>query len=221
MRRLVLEFSLDELRKRNSKNLDVSRLQNVQRLEILQLLRQDRKEFAGIVRIKLENQESDIENYVRLVVGNPTTNVQILDREKDGAYIAFVKHRTTLPPFTSEIMKAGVYTISREIQEGKLKLTFLGSVGKLRRALENLRKLKMHFKVISLTDARFSSDSLLGALTEKQRKVLITAYKLGYYNLPRKIDSEQLAKRLNLKRSTLVVHRRKAELRIISKILTE
>jgi predicted DNA binding protein len=221
MRRLVLEFSLDELRKRNSKNPDVSRLQNVQRLEILQLLRQDQKEFAGIVRIKLENQESDIENYVRLVVGNPTTNVQILDREKDGAYIAFVKHRTTLPPFTSEFMKAGVYTVSREIQEGKLRLTFLGSAGKLRRALENLRKLKMRFKVISLTDARFSSDSLLGALTEKQRKVLITAYKLGYYNLPRRIDSEQLAKRLNLKRSTLVIHRRKAELRIISRILTE
>jgi predicted DNA binding protein len=221
MRRLVLEFSLDELRNRNSENQDVSRLQNVQRLEILQLLRQDQKEFAGLVRIKLENQESDIENYVRLAVGNPTTNVKILDREKGGAYIAFVKHRATLPPFTSEIMKAGVYTVSREIQEGKLRLTFLGSAGKLRRALENLRKSKMHFKVISLTDARFSSDSLLDALTEKQRKVLITAYKLGYYNLPRKIDSEQLAKRLNLKRSTLVVHRRKAELRIISKILTE
>jgi predicted DNA binding protein len=45
------------------------------------------------------------------------------------------------------------------------------------------------------------------------------AYKLDYYNLPRKIDSKQLARKLNLKRSTLVVHRRKAELRILTKIM--
>jgi predicted DNA binding protein len=61
----------------------------------------------------------------------------------------------------------------------------------------------------------------LNALTEKQRRVLTTAYRLGYYNLPREIDSERLAKRLNLKRSTLVVHRRKAELRILANLLKE
>jgi len=78
----------------------------------------------------------------------------------------------------------------------------------------------MRFKVVSLTDARFSSDSPLNALTEKQRRVLSTAYRFGYYNLPRTIDSEQLARKLKLKRSTLVVHRRRAEHRLLAALFS-
>jgi len=43
--------------------------------------------------------------------------------------------------------------------------------------------------------------------------------KLGYYSLPRKTNSEQLAKKLNLHKSALAAHRRKAELRLITQIL--
>ncbi len=48
----------------------------------------------------------------------------------------------------------------------------------------------MKLKVVSLMDAKFSPSSPLQRLTEKQRDVLIKAYKLGYYDRPRKISSE-------------------------------
>jgi predicted DNA binding protein len=45
---------------------------------------------------------------------------------------------------------------------------------------------------------------------------LIAAFKQGYYDLPRKINSEQLAKKLDLVSSTLVEHLRKAERRLLT-----
>ena len=72
-----------------------------------------------------------------------------------------------------------------------------------------------------LTEANFSPDSLLSKLTEKQRKVLFAAYKLGYYDLPRRINSEKLAEKLNIGNSTLGEHLRKAERRLLIHILAE
>jgi predicted DNA binding protein len=65
----------------------------------------------------------------------------------------------------------------------------------------------------------FSPISPLNQLTEKQREVLITAYKMGYYEIPRKLNSDELAKKLGLVNSTVVEHLRKAEQRLIRQIL--
>lgn len=220
MRRLILEFPIKELEKTNNKNVDLSLLEKIKTTEILQTLKRDNEGVAAIGRIHVENAVPDIENYVRLIFSN-SAQVQLLDEEKDGSYIVFIKHKWASQPFTLDIMKQGGYAISREIHEGKMKLTIIGSAKQLKSALENLKKTKMRFKVVSLTDARFSSDSPLNALTEKQRMVLSTAYRFGYYNLPRTIDSEQLAKKLKLKRSTLVVHRRRAEHRLLTALYNE
>jgi hypothetical protein len=63
-------------------------------------------------------------------------------------------------------------------------------------------------------------DSPLNALTEKQREVITASYNLGYYNIPKKIDSERLAKKLGIHKSALVDHRRRAEQRLLTKYLT-
>jgi predicted DNA binding protein len=75
--------------------------------------------------------------------------------------------------------------------------------------------------VVSLTDAAFSHDSPLNYLTVKQRKVLITVYRLGYYDVPRRINSEQLAERLGIGDSTLVKHLRKTEKRVLDQMLAD
>jgi hypothetical protein len=50
----------------------------------------------------------------------------------------------------------------------------------------------------------FESESLLkgSSSQKKHRRALIAAFKHSYCDLPRKIDSEQLAKRSNIRRST-------------------
>ena len=58
-------------------------------------------------------------------------------------------------------------------------------------------------------------------IEEKQREVLITAYKLGYYDIPRRINSDQLAEKLGIVNSTLVEHLRKAERRLLAQVLEQ
>jgi predicted DNA binding protein len=79
----------------------------------------------------------------------------------------------------------------------------------------------LRYKVVSLTDAKFSPESPLTYLTEKQRTVLVSAFEHGYYETPRRINSQELAKELNLKSATLVEHRRKAEQRLLTQIIKE
>jgi predicted DNA binding protein len=217
MRRLVLEFNKEDLMYETSG----VQLQNVKTLEQLQVLRQDREEVAIICKIELKEPVSNIEEYIKLINDN-VWEVKILEKEDTSAYIAFIKVRLVRQAGESNNVDAeSAFFVTREIREEKVKCTILGSAKQIRHNLQALNELGRQYRIISLTDAKFSVDSPLNALTEKQRKVLLTAYKHGYYSLPRKINSEQLAKKLNIHKTALVNHRRKAELRILNQILKD
>jgi predicted DNA binding protein len=95
----------------------------------------------------------------------------------------------------------------------------LGSGNQIMGMLRSLQKEGIQYKVISLTEANFTSGTLLGLLTEKQREILTVAFKLGYYDIPRKAGSDELARKLGIRNPTFVAHRRKAERRLIEEIL--
>ena len=102
-----------------------------------------------------------------------------------------------------------------KISGRKLTISFLGSEQQVGEFIKKITALGIRHKVVLLTEANFSPDSPLGKLTEKQREVLIAAYKLGYYDIPRRINSEKLAKKLNIGSATLGEHLRKAEQRLL------
>ena len=91
--------------------------------------------------------------------------------------------------------------------------------------MRNLLKLfedsGVRYRVVSLTDAQFWPHSPLSSLTKKQRQVFITAYTLGYYDVPRRISLAHLAERFDLARSTLDAHLRKAERQLMYHIINE
>jgi predicted DNA binding protein len=47
----------------------------------------------------------------------------------------------------------------------------------------------------------------------------MTAFALGYYDVPRRISSEELSRHLNADKSTIVEHLRKAEKKLIDGII--
>jgi hypothetical protein len=229
MRRLVVEFSAIE----PASFPELSLLERVKSLEMLHILKMTPEEFAAIVRVELKDPSVRIEDLFPLR-GAARFRTELLQKEKGGNYTYFISIKmrrranprdlNTFRPIPS--LGSLPYLITPfELRDGKLTLTLLGNSRQVRtylEVLENSRtRMHLHYKVVSLMDARFPPSSPITRLTEKQRQVLITAYRLGYYDVPRKITSEELAKKVNLVKSTLSAHVRKAEHRLLTEMLSE
>jgi predicted DNA binding protein len=72
---------------------------------------------------------------------------------------------------------------------------------------------------MSFQKAAYREHDILSILTDKQREVLIAAKKYGYFDYPKKINSEQLSQKVNISKATLLEHLRKAEVRLMENIL--
>ena len=100
----------------------------------------------------------------------------------------------------------------------KMIISVTGSEENLKKFLKVIKNLG-EVKSISFKKATFNEQTILSCLTEKQKEILIAAKKNGYYNYPRKINSQQLSSKIGLSKPTVVQHLRKAEIRIVSNIL--
>jgi hypothetical protein len=215
MRRLILEISEKELFKFG---LEMQSFQKIKSLRFLHFLRQDPEQFAVISRIEFKDNSFKIED---LLDGGLLAEAQLLEQEKSRTYTVFLKGGPSLSSILDYLGLRGYLFPPLEIRGEKLTISFLGSAQQVGELINKITALKIRHKVVSLTEANFAPDSPLSKLTEKQREVLIAAYKLGYYDLPRRINSEKLAEKLNIGSSTLGEHLRKAEQRLLNHILAE
>lgn len=63
-----------------------------------------------------------------------------------------------------------------------------------------------------------STNSLLGELTGKQSFALLIALSRGYYEIPKKVSTDEIAKSLDLPRTTYEEHLRKAESKVMKAV---
>ena len=103
-------------------------------------------------------------------------------------------------------------------RDGKVRVTLVGDDEQVKEFLENRG---INYKVLSLTDAKFSLNSPISRLTEKQQEAISLAFRLGYFDTPRKIRVDELAAKLGLASSTLAVHLRRAERHLLAEMLNE
>lgn len=209
MRRLVIEVSQKEYAKFEAEE----GFEKVKTLEILHFLRYDQEEVAFICRIEFNDSSATIEE----VFQEKDTKIQLLDQEKNGAQIYFVKGK---PPKNEQGHRTlNGYVSTFEIRERKIRMGIVGDDPQIKSFFNDLKKSGVHYRALLLTDAKFSPESPLSRLTEKQRQAIVSAYEYGYFDAPRKISSEQLAKKLGLVKSTLTVHLRRAEHRLLAEML--
>jgi hypothetical protein len=221
MRRLVIELYGKELEKR----LEESSFRKIRTMEMVHSLRNDQNENVAIWKMKLKDPSQEIEDCFR--DDGVTKEVRVLEREgMEGeaggpSYLVFLR-RTNGPGLLlgHGTTPGGGYLFGPiGFKEGRLRLSFVGTGKQVRMVLDGARERGLLYKVTSLSDADFAEDSLLNRLTEKQRRILILAYELGYFDVPRRINSDELANRLDLTGSTVVEHLRKAERRLLAGIL--
>jgi hypothetical protein len=218
MRRVVIECVMSDIVKRSVS--DVSEqiggsIDRIESFEVLNFLTITPEEFAMIGRVRFKDPNTQFDDVF-------TTGVQVLEQEEEGTYVCFFKGKTGPGfPGIARGLPEGYPCLPIEIRDGRVKVTFLGSAKAVREFLEAFENVGLRYKLLLLTNDRFPPNSPLGRLTEKQRKVIVTAFNLGYYDMPKKIESKELAKRLNIREPTLVRHRRKAERRLLAELLRE
>ncbi|MGA2875046.1 MAG: helix-turn-helix domain-containing protein [Nitrososphaerales archaeon] len=211
MRRLIVELSVEDVIRSDAD----SPIRKIESLELVQLFNQSGGKLEAIMRVAFKYPHSRIED----IFPKERVVMQLLDHDrKTGVYTYFIKSKeqhTRRQAFSL----GGYVSMPFEMKDGKIKMNFLGNSDQIKSFLKRLETLSPHYKIVSLADAKFSPDSPLSSLTEKQRRVLLAAFNLGYYDLPRRVNSKELARKLNLVSSTLISHRRKAERRVLAKII--
>ncbi|MFB3889536.1 MAG: helix-turn-helix domain-containing protein [Candidatus Bathyarchaeia archaeon] len=216
MRRLILEVCEKELAKIG---VDAPAVRRIKSLQLLNLLKHSPEEIAAVWRVEFKRPTDRVED---LLAGGFLVEVHLLHQEENGAYIVFMRSGPSLSSTLNLLGKTGGYLFPPlDIHENKLRISFLGSAKQVKRFLEEIEARGIRYKIFSVSDANFSPLSPLGKLTDRQRNILLSAYKYGYYDVPRRINSEQLARKLNIADSTLIEHLRKTEKRLIMHILTQ
>jgi hypothetical protein len=216
MHRMILSFSREDLARVQGEKLS----QNIESFLVLHILRQDSKEITMIAKVILKDPSLTPDFF-----HEPADHVQLLERNRDGACTYFVRTKLVSGSrgdiLFGGILKRGYVMQPFEIQDGVVKMTFLGTSREIRRLLQRIESEGLRYKILSLEDARFSPNSPISRLTSKQKRVLITAYHTGYYDLPKKISARGLAEKLGMQHSTFSIHRIKAERRLIETVLAE
>ena len=104
----------------------------------------------------------------------------------------------------------------------KMKADVIGEEKEMQKFLNYTSNLNSRpFKLTGLSALEPRQESYLANLTGRQRQALITAYSLGYYDVPKKVSSEEVCRHLNMDKSTFVEHLRKAERKIVAEVIAK
>ena len=174
-------------------------MKKIKSLEMLHILRFDSSETAAIFRLEPKDNSLEVEELLKSLVQNLNVEYQLLEQDR-GACIYFIKGKTVQPSSESPNRRGMYPMLPFAVRDGKVRVTLVGDNEQVKEFLENRR---VDYKVVSLTDAKFSLDSPISCLTEKQQEAISLAFRLGYFDTPRKVSADELAAKLGLASSTL------------------
>jgi DNA-binding CsgD family transcriptional regulator len=223
MRRITMEFNYEAAWKQifglNAERVEV--------LEALRCFKCDTQGLAIICRIKLkDNNNMNIQDLLR--GKGLLTNIELLYKEKDDdSMVVFIEGGSCVPKPPKDI-KPPKMLMARPpdfLDVDRMKVEMIGKEDEIKKLLHYTNKWgDKSFKILGLTSIDTKEGggaSLLSKLTPRQRQMLLTAYALGYYDVPRRISSDDLSRHLKVDKSTIVEHLRKAERKLIGSIIAE
>lgn len=216
MRRITMEFDYQKAWKwifgSNSEKVEV--------LEALRCFKCDTQGLAIICRIRLKDRKTTIQD---LLMGKGLlTNIELLYKEKDGSLVVFIEGRSCVPKPPKDIKQPKMLMTHPPdfLDVDRMKVEMIGKENEIKKLVHYANKWGDNsFKILGLTSIDAKGESLLSKLTSRQRQILLTGYALGYYDVPRRISSDDLSRHLNVDKSTVVEHLRKAERKLIGSII--
>lgn len=226
MRELVLEIPLPEVQFSNEIGgllADLSR-----RVVSTDLFQLRSKGFLMICRV---SSHSDLMALPR--VGHyGGVHVKVLSREKSGAEVLQISgawrslfdagtyDANKLMRFIESASKEPIYITENPAIHGKtIRASILADEGAISKLFEEMRRAKIPFKVAGLSTKRTASRSPLANLTARQVTILRLAHSMGYFDIPKKVGVEDLARMIGINKGTVGEHLQRAEKHVFDQLL--
>jgi predicted DNA binding protein len=213
MRKITVEYIPLDGMKENMK----STFEDIYSYEILDMLKVDFEEGICIDLIEVRLKENRSIDDIKIIGTMEILGVLRSDGDK---HICLIKH--TEPEESKENMKSFdldlILSTPTIASLEKCTTTYMGENKNLQKFLDII---KPHVEItnMSFKKAVYERQDLLSVLTEKQKEILLAAHKHGYYEIPKKINSERLSEKVNIGKTTVIEHLRKAENRILNEVL--
>ncbi len=152
-----------------------------------------------------------------LIVGK--SNLEAFIHGRFNAALTFYEKIFSLEMMPSKII----------IHNGNEYWSFFVYDNKIKETLDNLSKIEgVRYEILGIENVKeFEEkagdiiDEISMSLSTKQKKVLIGAYKSGYFEYPRRANLKDIAKRFGIAKSTCLHHIRLSEQKILKRIIEE
>jgi hypothetical protein len=201
----------------------------LQHAQVLHVLRLESRGFTLICRVAPKDSAPFQESLRH--INRKQVQVVRLNRERSGADLFQVLGHFKRDPrdpelsrawrFFESIEKAPIYGLGNPRIEGKtLKVSVLADENNIKRLLTGMREVKVPYKIVRLGKLKEDAQTPIGALTWQQQRVIRLAHTLGYYDIPRRASTEDLAKVLKMDKGTVGEHLRRAEKNVFDTLLS-
>lgn len=110
------------------------------------------------------------------------------------------------------------YETPAYLEGNRLVFSILGEKKALSSFLTLLKRITGDLTILRIQDHTYNDESVLSELTDRQKEILIKAKQSGYYEIPRKITTMELAKEFGISKTAILEHLRKAERKIMMRV---
>jgi len=143
------------------------------------------------------------------------SSVELMQRSESTAIVQF---ETTEPLLLLSIQQSGApIELPLTIRDGKAVIELTASRNRLSEFGRQLETFGMSYTLNRVYDATDTPD----LLTDQQRRLLVTAVEMGYYDTPRECTLTELAEEADLAKSTTSVTLHRAEETVVKEFVAE
>lgn len=175
--------------------------------------------------IRLIGDEKNVNEYKRYLKNHKNI---VKFEAYDNIIFVLAKHKKELVLYEAAYDPKLIYTVPAYLSKEGFEIVEVACWERkpLVDLIDSLEKNKttMYFEILQFKERKLDDiyvAKLLPRLPEKQKQALITAFKNGYYEFPRKINLDKLAKIAKVSKQTFRENLRKAEAKIIPKLISE
>jgi predicted DNA binding protein len=212
MRKVIVEIEPYE----TTKEVQRPMFTHIRSYEVLEVLKMDREQglYVDLIECHLKENVS-IDDLAS--IGNMEI-LSVIRSEGDKHICLVLGHEIKAASDVFNELNL-IYTAPSLISEDRVIVSFISGQKDMMRFVEVVKANIGKVVNMSFKQSTYEKKDLLSILTDKQREIMTAAYSYGYYDIPKRISSEQLSEKVNISKPTLLEHLRKAERRIFTEIL--